>query len=428
MGWLIAIALAACAPPDAGQPPVVVGPVGVDGGSDGGPVDAGAPMDRGPVDGALDAPADPDAAPDRAVDAAPPALDAAPDAAPDPEPDMGPPPPRRVVHVELGPAVVGEPVVFDLPAGLEALLIQARGAPDGVYRVGAIEGPGGSLIGPEAGRATLNPEVAVALLPNTGRFEPLPGGRYTVTFGSAGPDARPLAGAVFGLAGLGERLAVTVHVPPTVRAADDPAVLAMAAALEAQLAVAFAVEAAVAVAALPAGSPDALEVDGAQLDFAGLVALSAAAGEAAGAGVDVFLLAGIADAGAPLTGFSGGLPAPFGVGGSAAGVVAVPASLIDDFPDAVADRAAHEVGHALGLFHTTGAFGTPEPIGDTPTCPLACDADGDGVLFARECGARGRGDGPCRGASDNLMFWTLGGERTVTPMQRAVVRRHPFVE
>ncbi|MCA9544105.1 MAG: hypothetical protein KC613_06930, partial [Myxococcales bacterium] len=56
----------------------------------------------------------------------------------------------------------------------------------------------------------------------------------------------------------------------------------------------------------------------------------------------------------------------------------------------------------------------------------ACDADGDGVLLARECGAQGMGAPPCQGASDNVMFWTLGGQRAVTASQRRVVGAHPL--
>ena len=51
---------------------------------------------------------------------------------------------------------------------------------------------------------------------------------------------------------------------------------------------------------------------------------------------------------------------------------------------------AHEIGHFLGLFHTTELFGGTDPLDDTPTCP------GVGVSSLEE--ARSCDD------ADNLMF------------------------
>lgn len=63
---------------------------------------------------------------------------------------------------------------------------------------------------------------------------------------------------------------------------------------------------------------------------------------------------------------------------------------------------AHEVGHQLGLFHTTEAEGGGDPLADTPECTTDMDLDGDGELTAEECQDA---DGA------NFMFWTAGSFR-----------------
>ena len=380
------------------------------------------------ADGAADFDAGPDAAPDAAPDATP---DAAPDAdpAPDaaPEPDLGP---RELLHIALGAHAPGDDIRFELPAGLDAVLMQARGAPDGLYHFAAIEDPAGSVIGEGASRVTFNPEAAVALIPNNDRQRPPAPGAWRVVLGAAGPDARPLEVEVYGVRGRGHTLRIHLLIPPaTGRGVDDASVNAMALALEAQLGAAFDLTVIIETHALADEAPAELAIDGEAFDYTALGTFARTAPLDRLPGLDLYLVDRITDGANTLTAFAGGLPAPFLLPGTAPTVAAVPIGLIDDFPAAIADRAVHELGHALGLFHTTEPFGDrSDPISDTPQCPLACDADGDGILFARECGAQGRGEAPCRGAADNLMFWTLGGLRTVTAGQRRIAGRHPVIE
>ncbi|MEZ4463812.1 MAG: hypothetical protein R3F43_04635 [bacterium] len=78
-------------------------------------------------------------------------------------------------------------------------------------------------------------------------------------------------------------------------------------------------------------------------------------------------------------------------------MIAIRSPLLDDF-QAVADLGVHERPvRPSGLYHTTEPFADRhDPIRDTAECPLACDRDGDGVVFASECGSQGRGVPPAR--------------------------------
>ena len=120
-------------------------------------------------------------------------------------------------------------------------------------------------------------------------------------------------------------------------------------------------------------------------------------------------------------GIAAGIPGPNGVSGTAGSgvLVSVDSHLDDNFENVLTDMMgetlAHEVGHQLGLFHTTEAEGTEhDVIDDTPECTTAFD-DGDGELTAEECvDAGGR----------NFMFWTAGSfpQVEMTPAQVAVLR------
>ena len=69
---------------------------------------------------------------------------------------------------------------------------------------------------------------------------------------------------------------------------------------------------------------------------------------------------------------------------------------------------AHEIGHYLGLYHTSERDGRQhDPIADTAEC-------GEGAITCPDGG--------------NIMFWTGGGARSrLTAGQGVVMRRHPLV-
>jgi len=78
---------------------------------------------------------------------------------------------------------------------------------------------------------------------------------------------------------------------------------------------------------------------------------------------------------------------------------------------------AHELGHQLGLWHTSERSGTAhDPLDDTSECTDEHDSDGDGTMDASECP-----DGL------NLLFWEATPERQVhlTADQIYLLQRSP---
>ena len=128
-------------------------------------------------------------------------------------------------------------------------------------------------------------------------------------------------------------------------------------------------------------------------------------------------------------GIAGGLPgAPTFHGTSGSGIVAAVGPLINgDRVDggALGFMLAHEIGHSLGLLHTTESTGnTHDVIADTAECPASADTDGDGKVLGAECSDFDAG---------NVMFWNIRQfiRRQVTPAlsptQADIALRSPLV-
>ena len=115
----------------------------------------------------------------------------------------------------------------------------------------------------------------------------------------------------------------------------------------------------------------------------------------------------------PIAGYSLGLPGPFAAERPTAAVLVSLAPFASAATgaldtDGLGTTAAHEIGHYLGLYHTSERDGSEhDPIGDTPECA-------DGEVACADAG--------------NVMFWTGGGGRNkLTAGQGAIMRRHPLV-
>lgn len=115
---------------------------------------------------------------------------------------------------------------------------------------------------------------------------------------------------------------------------------------------------------------------------------------ARGPAVSVFLVREVDGA----LGISGAIPGPPGMHGTPASGIAISTDMFAGDSLGLALTIAHEVGHYLGLFHTSESDGTIlDSLDDTGECRPAQDANGDGVLSFEECITLG-------GAS--LMFWS----------------------
>lgn len=146
-----------------------------------------------------------------------------------------------------------------------------------------------------------------------------------------------------------------------------------------------------------------------------LLRLSAGAANSA---LDVFFVADIqSTTDADVGGIAGGTPVAFGMHGGPGSGIAIASDMfvVPGRATELGRTLAHELGHALGLFHTTEPSGVVfEPLPDTPACPVSEDRDGSGGLDAQECAAYG---------GDNLMFATSDAGDQLSAAQGEVMRR-----
>ena len=134
-------------------------------------------------------------------------------------------------------------------------------------------------------------------------------------------------------------------------------------------------------------------------------------------GVNFFFVQGFNGWG--LLGKAGGIPGPPLIHGTYHSGVVV--SLVDYYEYEVqigipvtAETMAHELGHQLGLFHTTEQDGTlHDPIPDTPECTY--DGNNDGAVDLQECKNSG---------ANNLMFWSVSLSAKLTAGQKSVIHKN----
>ena len=146
--------------------------------------------------------------------------------------------------------------------------------------------------------------------------------------------------------------------------------------------------------------------------------------------VNLFFIKDFSSSG--ILGIAAGMPGSMGIANSWNGVLIglmAHASESTLNSQLLGETAAHEMGHQLGLFHTTEMGGTVfDILTDTPECSNSRDNDGDGKMSAEECEDYG---------ADNIMFWTAWSsssrsagkkQETLSSYQQKVLKYSPIAK
>ena len=146
--------------------------------------------------------------------------------------------------------------------------------------------------------------------------------------------------------------------------------------------------------------------------------------------VNLFFIKDFSSSG--ILGIAAGMPGSMGIANSWNGVLIglmAHASGSTLNSQLLGETAAHEMGHQLGLFHTTEMGGTVfDILTDTPECSNSRDNDSDGKMSAEECEDYG---------GENVMFWTAWSsssrsagkkQETLSSYQQKVLKYSPIAK
>ncbi|MEY3014170.1 MAG: hypothetical protein RIT45_2905 [Pseudomonadota bacterium] len=368
------------------------------------------------------------------------AVDAVTDASVDGGADAGPTGPP-VETLDLGTVQtaadgLSQPLTFALPADVTAVTVVLRSEPDVELQIAAWDQPGAIdvvpvawlqtaatasvCLGPCANRVLAQPGVAAFLAPNTPLITLQPGTHrlrffaFRVVEGDEKPAAVPISVTLHRVRPAPDRRRLPLNIALTGAGGLDAAKAPESPALQAALAE---VGALLGAAGLVVGPIRYYDVDsnlrfvtsrhGPTSDLAKLLA----SGAGFEPGINVFLVEQIwlGGGGIPgldlMLGVAGGIPGdPVGHDHARAGI-AIAWGLGTEDDGLLGHVMAHELGHFLGLFHTTEAANgnaapTADPLPDTPVP-----------------------------APKNLMHWSVTqNNRTLSHEQAQVLRRSPALQ